>query len=275
MRPHFAIGSSVPARESLILRGGGKHQLDLAVRYGLVIHPTIGPVLIDTGYTPHAATGRKRGFALRAYWRLLGARLVDSGQPEPFLASFGLTPDDIRHVIVSHFHADHVSGLAQFPHARFIACDHAWNRIRHRSAIGNLRHGVFPELIPADFGNRLIGLSSLPHTGPSGGLPGGADLFGDGSIIAIDLPGHADGHFGILFPAADQPLLYAVDAQWLRAALIEDRAPGYPARLIAEDHAALNTTSTLLRRFVEGGGDLVLCHDPAPTAHDHLPDLRT
>jgi len=265
VKPVFANSAWIAARESLILKGG-KGPVDLAVRYGLVLHPRAGPVLIDTGYTPHALTG-ERPLGLRLYGHVLRPRLIKAMQPAAFLARFGLTPQDITQVIVTHFHADHVSGLTLFPKARFIADDTAWARVKARSAWQNLRHGVFPSLLPQDFGNRLVALTGKPQMPSPGGLPPGHDLFGDGSMLAIGLPGHADGHFGVLFPKLERPLLYAVDAQWLLPALAPGRSPGYPSRLIAEDAQALDRSTTLVGGF-QASGDVVLCHDPSPTPFD-------
>ena len=92
-------------------------------------------------------------------------------------------------------------------------------------------------------------------------------------MIAVDLPGHADGQFGLLFAGLERPLLYAVDVQWLLRALTENRTPGFPATLIAEDSTATEPTSAMLRRFLASGGEVMLCHDPAPTAYDLAPEV--
>jgi hypothetical protein len=60
--------------------------------------------------------------------------------------------------------------------------------------------------------------------------------------------------------------------QWLLTALIENRTPGFPATLIAEDAAAIEPTSAMLRRFLASGGEVMLCHDPAPTSYDLAPE---
>jgi glyoxylase-like metal-dependent hydrolase (beta-lactamase superfamily II) len=99
-------------------------------------------------------------------------------------------------------------------------------------------------------------------------VPGGADLFGDGSVLAVDLPGHADGQFGLLFPDRERPLLYAVDVQWLLGALKQERTPGFPASLLAEDFVAIEPTSAMLRRFLAAGGEVMFCHDPDLTPYD-------
>jgi len=268
MRIVFANSAWVSAPERLILRGGGWRRVRLRVRYGLIFHPVAGPVLVDTGYTPQALAGEKRGRMLRLYGALLRPRLDAAGQVLSVLRRFGLSPGDVRTVIVTHFHADHMSGLSLFPDARFIACDAAWARVKARTPGQNLRHGVFTELFPADFEARLDGLSATRRVGARDGVPGGADLFGDGSVIAVDLPGHADGQFGLLLAGLERPLLYAVDVQWLLEALTGSRTPGFPATLIAEDAASIEPTSAMLRRFLATGGEVMLCHDPAPTSHD-------
>jgi len=264
----FANSAWVSAAERLILRGGSWRSVRLRVRYGLIIHPRTGPVLIDTGYTPQATSGTDRGTALRLYGAILKPQLNAAEQPLPVLARFGLTPYDVRTVIVTHFHADHISGLSQFPNARFIASDAAWSRLKVRTAWQNLRHGVFAELFPTDFETRLDGLSTKAWIAPRGAIPGGADLFGDGSVVAVDLPGHADGQFGLLFAGMERPLLYAVDVQWLLTALVQRRTPGFPASLLAEDFAAIEPTSEVLRRFLADGGEVMFCHDPEPKSYD-------
>ncbi|MDX8439900.1 MBL fold metallo-hydrolase [Mesorhizobium australafricanum] len=272
MKLVFANSAWMSAAERLILRGGGWQSVKLRVRYGLIFHPAAGPALIDTGYTPEALSGERRGRMLRLYGALLKPQLNAAEQVLAVLRRFGLAPDDIRTVIVTHFHADHISGLSLFRNARFIASDGAWARVKARTAGQNLRHGIFTELFPTDFEARLDGLSDKRYVQASEGVPGGADLFGDGSVIAVDLPGHADGQFGLLFSGLDRPLLYAVDVQWLLTALTQNRTPGFPATLIAEDAAAIEPASAMLRRFLASGGEVMLCHDPAPTPHDLTPE---
>ncbi|NIZ12520.1 MBL fold metallo-hydrolase [Phaeobacter sp. HF9A] len=271
MQPLFANSAWVAAPEALLLKGGGWRRIRLRVRYGLVRHPVIGPVLIDTGYTAHSLAAPGRSLPLRAYGQLLRPQMNAAEQPEVFLARHGLGPADIACVILTHFHADHVSGLRLFPKARFIASAAAWRGIKQNRAWANLRHGVFPELLPADFEARLSPLEQMPAA-KAAALPVGfseaGDLFGDGSVLAVALPGHAAGQFGLYFPQLDPPLLYAVDAQWLLAALIPGRSPGGAAGWIADDPTALGSTAAALRRFQAAGGELMLCHDPAATRYD-------
>lgn len=272
--PIFANSALVNAAERLVLRGGQWRQRALWVRYGLYLSAGAGPVLIDTGYTRHALMGAGRSAGLRLYSRVLGAALLPEAQPEAFLAAFGLRPQDITTVIVTHFHADHVSGLSLFPQARFLASTQGWTGVRHRSGFANLRHAVFSELLPPTFADRLDLIESrpavptLPLLASSDGAPMGYDLLGDGSVLSMALPGHAEGHVGLIFPQLARPLLYAVDAQWLKAALPAPCRPGFPAMLVATDRVAHARSNDLVCRFAEAGGDVVLCHDPNPTPYD-------
>lgn len=262
--PIFCNSAYVYGPEAALVKGGGLRRLRLQVRYGLIRHAS-GPMLIDTGYTSHSVDGPGRSAALRLYGLSLRPRLIPEGQPLAFLARHGLAPANITRVITTHFHADHISGLRLFPNARFTASLAAFNRLSAKSSFANTRHGIFPELLPDDFADRLDDVEAAPST------PMGRDLFGDGSVLALDLPGHANGHFGLIFPKArsdGHPLIYGTDAQWLIAALNPAKRPHLLPRLIAEDAQELNRSSDLIEHLRSIGAEVVLCHDPAPTPYD-------
>lgn len=268
MRPVFANSAWVAAPERAILRNGRWRRRLLQVRYGLFCHPTAGPTLIDTGYTRHSLDLPDRSFALRSYARVLSPQLVPQEQTAPFLSHFGLTPADISRVIVTHFHADHVSGLSAFPNARFIGSGAAWSHVQRSTAFQNLRHGVFRELVPPDFDTRLDPIEQAARQ-QKAYLPEGYDIFGDGSVSAVPLPGHADGHFGLLFDQMDVPLLYATDTQWVHDALLPERRPRLFPRLISNSFCDVGQSTDQVARFRKAGGTVVLCHDDAPTAFDY------
>ena len=267
MKPVFANSAFVTVPERLFLCGGTWRRVPLKVRYGVFRHPAAGPVLIDTGYGPSVTRG-PRGLALRLYNAILGPDLVAAGQPEAVLQRLGSKPGDVGTIIVTHFHADHVAGLHLFPKARIVAKADVLRKILKQPAHKNLHHGIFRDLLPVDLASRVndvdgVGLREAPL-----GLGGGRDLFGDGSVLAIDLPGHAEGHFGLCFASLSTPLLYAVDAQWCTEALEEGRRPGFPASLIADDRSALAESTRRVLAFRQAGGEVLLCHDPAESRYD-------
>lgn len=264
MKVIFPNSAFVPAPERVILRGGRWRQVQVPVRYGLVIHPQHGPVLIDTGYTGHAVSAKGRSPALRAYSRALRPRLVAGQDPVSALHRYGFMPEDVKTVIVTHFHADHVSGLALFPDATFIADAVAFENIRSASRWQNTRHGIFTELLPHDFAHRLTDI----RAGRFDPVFDAYDILGDGLLFAKPLAGHAAGHFGVLFPALEPQLCYAVDTQWLLPAVTDDRAPGYPARMICDNVPDWLSSTKVIADMHRNGWDVVLCHDPQPSAYD-------
>ena len=258
--PHFPTSAVLRAPERLVLAGGRWSRIEIPIRYGLWVHERYGPVLIDTGYSPRVTQGRKRSFALRLYNALLKPRLIESAVPLAQLRALGFGPQDVTRIVVTHFHADHVAGLNDFPNARIVASAEAFQRLMRMSTSGQIHNAFYPELLPDDLADRLQPIEEcaavdLPH-----GLGQGFDLFGDGSLLAVPLPGHALGHHGLLWPR--HSLLYAVDAQWLMQAIMEERLPRGPARLIYADEAAMIASCAVVRRFAEAGGSVVLCHDP-------------
>jgi glyoxylase-like metal-dependent hydrolase (beta-lactamase superfamily II) len=170
-------------------------------------------------------------------------------------------PEDVRTVIITHFHADHICGLSGFSNARFMASGSAFVRLKAMSPFRRLRHGVFFEFLPLDFEDRLIAFETLPEVVLPFGLGPGRDLFGTGEVLSIDLPGHALGHTGLLWPRLEQPLLYAADAQWLGAALHGGRVPRGPARLVYDDEDKMLRSLERLRRAVAAGCRIQLCHE--------------
>jgi len=272
MKPLFANSAFVSAPERFYLRGGGWRAVPLRVRFGLFEHPTAGLVLIDTGYGPRVTQG-KRSLGLCLYNAILGPDLVIEGQPTAVLQRLGLRPDNVSIVIVTHFHADHVAGLDKFANARIIAKREILERVLTAPVRTNLRHGIFTELLPASLLSRTVDVDGSALIEAPFGLGKGRDILGDGSVLAIDLPGHAAGHFGLCFNTMPRPLLYAVDAQWCGNALAQERRPGFPASLVADDPLALAKSTRRVLAFQEAGGEVLLCHDPAVSPHDLVEDM--
>jgi glyoxylase-like metal-dependent hydrolase (beta-lactamase superfamily II) len=214
--------------EAMTLRWGGLASTVFPALTGLFVHPDEGPILFDTGYDAAflTATGP---FPQRLYRWLTPPTLPAGGSLAQGLARFGLTPSDIRWVVLSHFHGDHVAGLHAFPRARIACSREGLAAARRGGAWTALRGGVLRALIPADLDARVVFFEDRPPVAlPTALAPfeTGADLLGDGSLLAVALPGHCPGHWGLVGRAADDRLhLMAGDAAWSSRAIRENRPP--------------------------------------------------
>jgi glyoxylase-like metal-dependent hydrolase (beta-lactamase superfamily II) len=260
LQPEFPTSSYVGTFEWPLIRGGRWRNIQVPIRYGFFRHPLMGPVLIDTGYTDRVTIGT-RSLDLRLYAAGLRPRLVEEGQLQPFLRRQGLAREDVRTVILTHFHADHIAACRDLPNARFYASRSAYEQLRQSSQLKRGLHGVFLDLLPSDFGERLTDFEDLPQIEGPLGLGPCRDLSGDGSVLIVPLPGHAIGHMGVAFTGLEPPLLYAVDTEWLRAALAPGRS-GIAARLVSDDREAGARSRARVFAFEQAGGRVILCHDP-------------
>ncbi len=249
----FPNSATVWAPERLVLRDGHWNGLRLPVRYGRFDHPLGGRCLVDTGYSERVTRGR-RSLPLLLYAAALRPRLL----PDALPAAHPVADT----ILVTHLHADHVSALKDYPDARIVMDREALRAHLAGGALAQVRHGMFAELLPEGLLERCDDYAACRQVEAPLGLGLAADIFGDGSVLGVPLPGHMLGHTGIVWPQLDVPLLYAADTEWLFEAIRSDRSPGYPARAILHDVAAARETAIRVRRFSARGGKVVLCHDP-------------
>lgn len=214
----------------------------------LLGHPTHGWFLWDTGYAPRILDAT-RGYPFRVYrWvtpLTVTAELAVANQ----LGRFGVRCDDIQRVVLSHFHADHIAGLHDFPGANFLAGREAWEGVRELSSIRALTRGFLPSLMPADFERRalLIDDFSGADVPPFGGS---YDIFSDGSALLVRLPGHAKGQLGLMAQTIHGRIFFAADSYWMPASIRERAMPHRITRFFGvDDWEALEQTIHKLADF--------------------------
>lgn len=248
--------------ERFALRGGGRHKLAFHALVILLQHPRHGRLLLDTGYAPRMLDAT-RTLPFSIYRQVTPLYLKPELAVIAQLPRWGLTADDIQHIIISHFHADHIAGLRDFPSARFIASQSAYDDISKRRGIRALSRAFIPDLLPTDFQQRLDAISTfngpeLPGLGPT------YDLFGDGSLQLMLLPGHARGQMGLLAQTERGPVLFAADGCWLRQAIRERRPPSGIVTLFVDDIKAVHDTIEQLYIFSQAlpNVNIIPCHCP-------------
>ncbi|MEB3222247.1 MAG: MBL fold metallo-hydrolase [Candidatus Sericytochromatia bacterium] len=226
----------------LVLPGTPRRPCRFPALVGLIEHPRHGLVLFDTGYTErfHAATRRGVGWF---YGKVTPVTFAPEQAIAAQLRARGHDPADVRWVVLSHLHGDHVAGTQDFPRARFVYVQSAHERLQRLGRVRQVMHAYLAELLPRDFSDRALPIESLPVSPLGrGGFPGGRDLFGDGSVVLVDLPGHAWGHVGALVAAQDGDWLMAGDACWASEAVRRNVLPARRAQWLFPDRGAYRDT---------------------------------
>jgi glyoxylase-like metal-dependent hydrolase (beta-lactamase superfamily II) len=109
------------------------------------------------------------------------------------LARLGISPSEVTFVGISHYHYDHTGQAADFPNATLLTGKGDWEAIQERpSATARFRHW-------------------LSGGGKSEQVAGDKDVFGDGRVTILRMPGHTEGHQALLVRLASGPVLISGD----------------------------------------------------------------
>ena len=175
----------------------------------LIYHPRQGYILFDVGISTRMADELNDALGWRRalnYQSGPGSGIVEQ------LAVDKIRPEDVRWVILSHLHMDHAGLMDAFPSAQVIA---SRGERRHFKKEKGLRRD-YRAISPADYAGRvqlaLVDLSTAP---PFGSIEHGLDLFSDGSLVLLDLPGYTYGTMGLWAHLDAGPVILAGDAAWL------------------------------------------------------------
>ncbi|GAC1614566.1 MAG: hypothetical protein NVS4B7_06750 [Ktedonobacteraceae bacterium] len=180
----------------------------------LVRHPQ-ATFLYDTGLCSNI-------FTFFADQPLFTRKLLGSFQFEQSLNShlsrMGIANNDIAFALLSHLHWDHVSGIPELPGVPLYI-----NRVEYAAAqLGLLdaSNGLVRQLM----GNNPVKLFDC--AGPTyAGFRSSFDLFGDGSIVLVPLPGHTAGNIGMFINRSHGPRLFLLgdDAETQETFMLAER----------------------------------------------------
>jgi len=214
----------------------------------LLRHPVQGWFLFDTGYG-EAFLEATRRFPESLYRWVTPVSWTARQAIAAQLHAFGIPASDVRGIIVSHFHGDHVGALADFTEATIWCSAEAWQDLHGRSRLSALSKGLLPALAPPDLLKRIRHFeSATPHRLPAALAPfaKGFDLLSDGSMFAVPLPGHASGHFGLCFRAQGRWVFLVGDAAWSVRAIAENAPPpAWATAALGNTHTYRRTLSAL------------------------------
>ncbi len=158
------------------------------------------------------------------------------------LAVLRLKPADIDVVGISHMHGDHVGQAADFPAAKLLIGKKDFEMSKGpRDPFGPWR-GAGARVQPMEVGD--------------------IDVFGDGSVIALNLPGHTPGHMALLVKLASGNVMLSGD---LYHATIARQLKGVPPfnTSRAETLASIDRFERLATNLK---AKVIIQHEPADIA---------
>jgi glyoxylase-like metal-dependent hydrolase (beta-lactamase superfamily II) len=261
----------------LVLSGGGPSLCELPAQLPVFIHAKHGVIMFDTGYSEHFLVETSRGAA--SLQRLLASpELAGAGNARAQLLGYGVNPDDVRLIVLSHFHADHIAGVRDFPKAEFLFKADAWLPMKEASLLKRVKLGFVPGLLPNDFTQRSRYLSSADLKRVTLDLPGfsmGYDLLGDGSLWGIDLPGHAPGHLGVAAVLNGKTYFFTADASYLYQGITDCRLPARALDLLLSDRRSYQDTLHRLHQLTTKPSDLVMIPYHCPESAKRFQSARS
>lgn len=239
MKMHILSGGRLRMRKSVYVPDAERHEtIDIPVSCYLLRHAQ-GNVLFDTGCHPSTADNAE------ARWGGMAKVMAPISKHDENvidqLKLVGLAPEDIDVVVNSHFHSDHC-GCNEFFKKATVIC-HANELAAARQADAE-KNGF----LAVDWDQPL----------PTETIDGQRDLFNDGRIVLIPVPGHTPGMTAALVGLdKSKDFLLGSDSVPLRVTLERDLMPRntWNAELSAQSMAEI-------RRIEAGGATVLYGHDP-------------
>lgn len=173
-----------------------EYTTNLPIHAWLIEHPE-GPILVDTGELATTADPPIARFHVER-----------DDEIDRRLELAGVRPSDLKMVVLTHLHGDHINGVARLDGAPVFASAEALSRggIRKVSRLGAKPHAL--ELTAEPFG-------AFARSRP---------LTTDGRVVAVPVPGHARGQIAVIVVEDDHHVLIAGDSAYTERQL-RDRAP--------------------------------------------------
>ncbi len=157
------------------------------------------------------------------------------------LAKLGLKPADIDIVGISHMHSDHTGQAADFPNAELLIGTKDFELTKGKDdPFGPWRKE-----------------QAKVHS-----AEGDVDVFGDGSVMALHLPGHTPDHMALLVKLASGPVLLTGDLYHSREAREKRGVPPFNT----SRELTLQSMDKFEALAKETGAKVVIQHEPRDIA---------
>ena len=213
-----------------VVNGDKDEMIKFHALFALLHHPKKGWILFDTGYSSRFYEFTKK-YPNKIYANATKVVVNETDEIKNQIKSIGLETSDIQHIIISHFHADHIGGLIDFNNATIYCAKKAYQKAKQTSDLFAFSKGVLKDLIPVDIEERLVFIEDFSTSITDDIFSVNYDLFKDNSVIIYNLPGHAAGQIGIEFETQKEKYFLVADSCWDERAFKEGKLPNSIVRL--------------------------------------------
>lgn len=222
----------------------------LPIYVWVIEHPE-GLIVIDTGIPAEA----NKRIWFPPFMPLVQRAAIFDMTPEqevgPQLQQLGLSPDDVRWVVLTHLHQDHDGGLHHFPKAEFIVSRKEWAAA---TGFKGRMNGYLNQRWPTWFQPRLVDFDQMPF----GSFSGQYKLTQSGDIRLVPTPGHSPGHLSVILVEGALSIMFAGDTSYTEGLLIAGKTDG-----IGVDPQSQRDSHKKILAYAEQNSTIYLpSHDP-------------
>lgn len=215
----------------------------MPVRAWLIEHPE-GLIVVDTG--------ERADLPITGPGRLFVQKFIEPHEEIGVqVQALGFSVSDVRRVVLTHLHDDHVNGLHAFEQAEVFV-----SRTEYELATGpkGALSGYQPRHWPAWFKPHLVDFTE----GPLPAFPQSFPLTRAGDVLLVPTPGHTPGHLSVIVRQADLSVFLAGDASYTEQLLLDQVIDG----TAFDDAVDLQTRQRILRFIRETPTVYLPTHDP-------------
>jgi N-acyl homoserine lactone hydrolase len=161
------------------------------------------------------------------------------------LAQIGVGPEQVNFVGISHRHDDHIGQAADFPKATLLIGAEDFETVKGRTESA-------PRFAPWIKGGSKVEKVKGDH-----------DVFGDGSVVMLDMPGHTEGHHSLLVRLPKMGPVMLTGDLWHFTENVRNRGvPSFNTDR-ADTLASMDRFDAIARRLK---AKVVIQHEPADVA---------
>lgn len=249
LRLHVFKTGEVSVPKRVVYRGGSLLEtFSLDVLVFAIEHPRKGIILVGTGLSRGVMSEAES--YLGAFRTAMGSITLAEGQDIlSQLESADLSVENIRNIILPDLRFSHTGELENFPDAQVIVSE-----VEYTTAI---EEGESALSISDEYdGVKQWQLIDFSDSQPLGTFSAYRDLFGDGSVLLIDVSGATPGGLAVLVRLPHSPVLLCGNLAWTVEQARYVREPGF-----IFNRQSWWENAWKLKKFMELAPELVILPD--------------